>query len=429
MAPLKVLIVGSGITGPSLGFWLSKLDCDITIVERFPDLRASGQQIDIRGEGRTIMRRMGIEPAVRAKVVDEPGLAFIDEQGNLKAYFEANKTGQGRQSLTSEFEIMRGDFVRILYEHTKDKCKYIFGTSVDDFENRGDGVHVKFSDGSEDDFDLMVGADGQGSRTRRRLFPGQDDSFHFLKLYLSYFTIPQTEKDNVTKAARAVFFPGDRTLFTRVDNSKTMQIYLGFYDRHLARNDLEQATRAGDVQKQKQLWYDIFKGAGWEVPRILDGMMNAPCANDFYGQQIGLVKTSKWYKGRVILLGDAGYCASPLSGKGTSIGLVGPYVLAGEIAKHAREGGSSSEGAAKFDIDAAFESYEKKFRPLINEVQNLPPGVPSLMYSKTKWGVWLRHFILGLITKLRIHKLIERFSSDDLGSKWKLPEYPELKYD
>lgn len=423
MAPLKVLIVGAGITGPSLGHWLAKLGCDITIVERFPDLRTSGQQIDIRGEGIAVMRRMGIEPAVRAKVVDEPGLQFIDDHGNVKAYFEANKSGHGRQSLTSEFEIMRADLVRILYDLTKDRCNYLFGTTVQDFENRGDAVHVTFSDGREDDFDLMVGADGQGSRTRRRLFPGTDEAFHFLKLYMSYFTVPQTDKDKATKAARVLLNPGSRAIFTRIANPNTMQVYLAVYDRHLKMHDLEKATRAGDVERQKEIWYDIFKGIGWEAPRILDDMMHSPVAKDFYGQQIGQVKLDKWHKGRVVLLGDAAYCPSPVSGKGTSIGMVGPYVLAGEIAKQVKQGGSG----AKVDVDAALESYDKVFRPLIGAAQSLPPGAPSIVYAETQWGVRLRWFVFALITKLRIHKLLERFSTDNFGGDWKLPDYPELK--
>lgn len=422
MAPLKVLIVGGGITGPSLGFWLSKLDCDITIVERSPDLRASGQQIDLRGEGVAVMRRMGIESAVRAKVVDEPGTAFIDEHGNVKAFFGANKSGQGRQSITSEFEIMRGDLVRILYDQTKDRCKYLFSTTVEDFENRGDGVHVKFSNGKEDDFDLMVGADGQGSRTRRRLFPEAPQDFTFLKLYLSYFTVPQTDKDKATKAGRILLLPGDRAIFTRVDNPNTMQVYLAYYDRRLTRHDLEQAARTGDVETQKKIYHDLFQDVGWEVPRILDNMMNSPVAKDFYGQQIGQVKVDQWHKGRVLLMGDAGYCASPVSGKGTSIGMLGPYVLAGELARHTQPGG-------KMDVDAALVSYDRKFRPLIDEAQKLPRGVPAIAYAETKWGVWIRYVVLGLIVKLGIHHLLARFGSDNFGGQWKFPDYPELKID
>lgn len=430
MAPLKVLIVGGGITGPALGFWLAKLnyDIEVTIIERSPDLRASGQQIDLRGQGVTVMRRMGIESAVREKVVDEEGSRFFDPNGRLKAVFEANKTGQGQQSLTSEFEIMRGDLVRILYDMTKDSCKYVFGTTVDDFEQRGDGVHVKFSDGQEGDFDLLVGADGQGSRTRRRLMgPEAEDPFKFLNLYLCYFTIPKTEEDE--NYADIQLLPRNRVIGTRVDNPKTTQVYLGVLDSKSELVDLEQATRTGDVKKQKQIWADMYKDAGWKAPRAMDGMLNSPEANDFYGQKIGQVKMEKWSKGRVILLGDAAYCPSPITGKGTSLGLIGPYVLAGELSKQlAQSGAAASSADHGRAIDAAFESYEKLFKPFVDSTQTLPPGVPTIAYAEGEWGVWFRNFLLGLVSTLRLHKLATYFSSDEWGG-WNLPDYPELKYE
>lgn len=424
MAPLKVLIVGGGITGPALGFWLSKIDCDVTIVERSPDLRASGQQIDIRGQGVTVMHRMGIEPAVRAKVVDEGGVRFLDEQGNVKALFEANKTGQGRQSFTSEFEIMRGDLVRILYGVTKDTCRYVFGTSVEGFEQRGDGVHVRFSDGAEGDFDLVVGADGQGSRTRRRMLgPDAEDKFCWLGLYFSYFTVPKTDRDE--KYATTLLLPRRRVVSTRVDNPKTTQVYLGVLDPSAEFKEMEEAMKAGDVKKQKAIYADLFKDVGWEVPRLLDGMLNSPEADDFYNQKIGQVKMDRWSKGRVVVLGDAAYCPSPMTGKGTSCGLLGAYVLAGEISKHLG-GDAADRGQA---VDAAVASYEAVLRPVIEKVQKLPPGVPGLVYSEGPWGVWLRNWIFSWMAWLRIDKLVQRFSSDDFAGGWKLPDYPGLKYE
>jgi 2-polyprenyl-6-methoxyphenol hydroxylase-like FAD-dependent oxidoreductase len=121
MAPLKVLICGGGIAGPSLAFWLSKLDYDITIMERSPSIRANGQQIDLRGQGVQVMKKMGIEQAVRAKAVDEQGIQYVDPEGRRTAFIAANKSGKGRQSATSEFEIMRGDICHILYDLVKDK--------------------------------------------------------------------------------------------------------------------------------------------------------------------------------------------------------------------------------------------------------------------------------------------------------------------
>ncbi|KAJ4402344.1 hypothetical protein N0V82_010790 [Gnomoniopsis sp. IMI 355080] len=434
MAPLKVLIIGGGITGPALGFWLAKLQCDITILERSPDLRASGQQIDIRGQGVTCMRRMGLERDVRDKVVDEQGFKLIDIHGRTKALFEANKTGRGKQSMTSEFEIMRGDLVRILYGKTKDTCRYLFGTTVEDFEQRGDGVWVKFSDGKEEGFDLVVGADGQGSRTRRKMLgPDATDAFKSFNLYLCYYTVPKTDKDE--NYAVALLLPGRRVVSTRVDNPKTMQVYLGVMDPNAELTELEEAARTGNMEKQKAIYLDMFKDAGWETPRLLDGLKKDALAKDFYGQRVGQVRMDKpWSKGRVVLLGDAAYCPSPVSGVGTSLGLVGPYVLAGEIAKQLRQSSKDGSSSATTEdhgrvVDAALDSYEKVLRPFVETTQKLPPGVPGIVYAETEWGVWIRNFIFGLFSTLRIDKIISRFSSDDFGGGWKLPEYPELKYE
>lgn len=420
MSPPKLLVVGGGITGPAVGYWLSKLDYDITIVERAPDLRASGQQIDLRGEGLTVMRRMGLEPAVRAKIVDEQGLQLIDKKGEVKAFFPANKTGKGKQSASAEFEIMRGDLVRILYDVTRDKCKYVFGTSVVGLDQHGDGVHVRFSDGREDDFDLVVGADGQGSRTRRMAWgPDADDPFNSLRTYMAYYTVPKTETDPNT--FRWLTLPGRRAVMTRVDNPKTLQVYLAHNNPDC--REFEDAIRSGDVRQQKAVWAELLKDVGWEVPRLLDGLLNSPLADDFYFQKLGQVKMDKWSRGRVVLAGDAAHCPSPLTGKGTSLGLVGAYVLAGEISEHLGDG--ADRGHA---IDEALLSYDRTLRPCVVEGQKLAWGVPEIVYPETEWGVWLLHIIVGLVSKLHIAKLFEWLSTDDgFAGDWKLPDYPKLK--
>ncbi|KUI64002.1 hypothetical protein VM1G_10785 [Cytospora mali] len=387
MSPLTVLIIGGGITGPALAFWLSKLDCAITIIERAPNLRSSGQQIDLRGEGVTVMRRMGLEPAVRAKTVDEQGMQLIDNKGEVKAFFKANKTGKGKQSFTSEFEIMRGDLVRILYDVTKDKCTYRFGTSIEDIDQHGNGVQMERK-ATLGNFDLVVGADGQSSRTRRRTWgPDTNDSFHFLRLYLAYFTAPKTEQDPTT--FRWFTIPGRRALQTRVDNPKSLQVYLAHLNSDC--KEMEEALRQGDVKRQKVVWADLFKDAGWEVPRLMDAMLNSPLADDFYFQKIGQVKMDTWFRGRVVLAGDAAHCPSPLTGKGTSLGLIGAYVLAGELSNYLSDG--EDHGQA---IDAALVSYDRTLRPCVEKAQELAWGIPDLAYPETEWGVWLLQLIMGI---------------------------------
>lgn len=419
MAPLKVLIVGGGIAGPALAFWLHKLDCDITIVERAPALRATGQQIDLRGEAITIIRRMGLEPAFRARIVDEQGFQFIDDKGEAKAFIQANKTGQGRQSVTAEFELMRRDIVEIFYDAVKDKCKYVFGTTIEEVSQRGDGVHVRFSDGSAGDYDLVVGADGQNSRTRRRTWgPGAEDPFHFLNLYVAYFTVPNTA-DQGPKVFKWLPLPGRRSVMARNDNPKTQQVYLGHLNPDS--KELEASLRTGDARRQKEAWAELLRDAGWEVPRFLDAMLNDPLADDFFFQKIGQVRLDKWYRGRVALVGDAAYCPSLLTGKGTSLGILGAYVLAGELSRHLGVGADQGEA-----VDAALASYDRTFRPCVEKAQEIPLGAPGILYPETSWGVWFLQLIAGLLVTLRIDKLFERFASDNVGGDWQLPDYPKL---
>src|SRR4051794_28466376 len=99
---LRVLIAGGGVAGQALAFWLTRGGHRVTVVERFPVLRAAGAQVDLRGQGIEAVRRMGLLGAVRDELVDEAGVAFVDASGRTKATIMANTSGRGRQTLTSE---------------------------------------------------------------------------------------------------------------------------------------------------------------------------------------------------------------------------------------------------------------------------------------------------------------------------------------
>lgn len=154
MAQLKVLICGGGIAGNTLAFWLTKLNHDVTIVERYSELRTTGLQIDLRGHGIEVLKRMGLNEGFRAHAAKEQGMSVVSSSGREWAYFPANKSGKGAQSFTSDYEIMRGDLTRLL--HGASKPRILFGTSIESFEEKDNAVHVVFSDGKTDQFDLYV---------------------------------------------------------------------------------------------------------------------------------------------------------------------------------------------------------------------------------------------------------------------------------
>ncbi|KAF4454956.1 hypothetical protein F53441_2613 [Fusarium austroafricanum] len=405
MSSLKVLICGGGCAGPALAFWLARLGHHVTIVERFPALRATGAQIDFREQGIETLKRMGIIDAVRSKLVDEDGVAFVDSNGNVFGTILANKSGKGAQSLTSEYEIMRGDIVRLMYDATKDNVTYVFGKTVDKFEQDERRVLAHFSDGSSDTFDILVGADGQGSRIRKAILPeGAPEPYRRLGLHTAYYFIPHEEGDN--SICRSYAPGGGRLIFRRTHNPTETQVYLNLKD------DSPETTsiHKGSVEQQKESWTQRFKGAGWQTDRFLDGMKST---ENFYSHECVQVQTSTWHKGRVVLLGDAGYCPSPFSGMGTTLSFVGAYVLAGEISKNPD------------NLPLAFRNYDKTLRPFVDEVQNIKIWAIRAFIPETQLGVMILRWVGWLICVLRIPDLISRFMSEEKGG-WPLPKYPSL---
>lgn len=406
MAPLKILICGGGCAGPALAVWLARSGHQVKIVERLPALRASGAQIDLRAQGIEVIKRMGLLDVIRTKVVDEAGVSFVDAQNRSKATILANKSGKGAQSLTSEYEIMRGDLVRILYDATKANVEYTFGKTAEHFEQYDDRVVVHFSDGQTDTFDLVVGADGQGSRVRKAILPDDaPDPFRRLNIYMAYWIVPRTETDN--NLGKFYNIPGGRIIMCRSHNATETQVAFTFMDDS---KELRSIPRA-PIEQQKEFWAQKFHGTGWQADRFIEGMKTT---ENFYCQEIVQVRTDTWYKNRVVLLGDAGYCPSSFSGMGTTASFVGAYVLAGEINRNAE------------DIPLAFANYEKTLRPFVEEIQNVNPSLLRLGFPQTQLGISILHFVAGMLCFFRIPELVTRFSSEERGC-WKLPDYPELR--
>ena len=118
MSNLRILVTGAGIAGPTLAFWLARAGAHVTVVERAPVLRAVGQNVDIRGAGLEVIRRMGLRDIVNENMTNEEGIAFVDGDNRIKAKFGVDHSGKG-ESFTSDTEILRGKLAVILYDATK----------------------------------------------------------------------------------------------------------------------------------------------------------------------------------------------------------------------------------------------------------------------------------------------------------------------
>jgi len=396
MTGKRVLISGAGVAGPALAYWLSRYGWEPTVIERSPSLRATGQNVDVRGAGREVARRAGIEDLIRAATTGEQGTRFVDTRGKVRGSFPAGTSDTA--GATAELEILRGDLARILVEQT-DWVEYVFGDRITAVRDTGDSATVSFETGSDREFDLVVVADGINSATRRIVF-GDEPVVHPLNMYVSYFTIPRAAGDDGW--ALWCNATGGRAMTLRPDNQGTTRATLSFLSGPRGYERLPLA-------EQKAVLRRTFADAGWQAPRMLSGMDDA---DDLYFEFLGQVRAPRWSSGRVALLGDAAYCASPISGMGTSLALVGAYVLAGELASHPEHGD-------------AFAGYERIMRPYVEQAQKLPPGAPRVANPKSKAGLAVFHAVLRLLSSRAFTGLGAKFFTPP-ADRIELPDYGRL---
>ncbi|MDD1139692.1 FAD-dependent monooxygenase [Pseudomonas sp. TNT2022 ID233] len=370
MKPQKILVTGASIAGPALAYWLSRQGMDVTVVERAPAFRDGGQTIDVRGAGREVVRRMGLEDLIRANTTHEQGIAFVDRNNQTKAFIGVDAfDGDGP---IAELEILRGELAKLLIQHSEDRVTYRFGDSIEAIKDDGEQVHVRFEQGGEQVYDLVIVAEGIGSTTRNQVF-GDEVKRRPLDLYTAYFTVPRQPSDG--QVMRWHNLPGGRCVCLRPDNLGTTCAFLSFQQAPSGYEKLAQ-------DEQKSLLKKLFADAGWETPRVLAALDDT---TDLYLEAVGQVKMPRWSKGRIALLGDAAYCASPISGMGTSLGLCGAYVLAGELGRHA-------------DHRRAFAAYEALMRPFVAQAQSVPKFAPRLASPHSRLGIALGHAVLRMAT-------------------------------
>ncbi|KAI1426389.1 hypothetical protein F5Y12DRAFT_713118 [Xylaria sp. FL1777] len=422
MPPLKILISGGGIAGNALAFWLSKIGHDITVVERFPSLRDTGLQLDLRGHGIEVMKRMGLKEAFEAQVAPEKGMQLVDKNGRRRAFFPATAPGEGVQNFTTEFEIMRGDICRILHDAAvKHGTKFVFGTSIEKLDDRGSSVAVSFADGKNDSFDLVVGADGLNSRTRKMMLgPGVKDGLRPLDGVVSgYFTMPRPMREGEDYLATVYMAPGNRGFMIRRSNPEKLQVYIG------GKTDAFDNVPRGDVKAEKAVMTEMMRGAGWETETFVQAMNTD---NDFYLERMALVKLDRWFRGRVVLVGDAAWCPTANTGMGTTSSIVGAYILAGEIGRHCGRGTRKLAGKSNTgdNIAKALASYDTKFRPFMDQVQKGIGEGSGWGYSllSSAFGVSLVYVFASVVSFFRVN--VGAMMLKEQVKDWDLPDYEEL---
>jgi 2-polyprenyl-6-methoxyphenol hydroxylase-like FAD-dependent oxidoreductase len=369
----SVLISGASIAGPALAYWLDRYGFDVTVVERAPSVRSGGYPIDVRGTATDVLERMGLLPLVQAEHIDSRGLTFVDAEGRVIGtipVYDLTNNQAGR-----DVELPRGALTTLLYELTRERpIHYRFNDSIETLRDDGSGVEIQFRSGDRCRYDVVIGADGLHSRTRRLVFGPEEQFNHYLGRCFNIFSMPN---DMGLSHGGIVYSEAGRSAGAyAVRNSKDVFVFLVF-----ASDDPSFGAHA-DAEEQYKRTAAVFAEGGWEVPHLLAAMRHA---GDLYFDTVSQIRMPAWSSGRVALVGDAAFAPSFLSGQGTSMALVGAYVLAGEL-------------AARDDPSQAFAAYERMTRPFVEANQALAiEGNGSFLLPRTPQEVETRNRALAAL--------------------------------
>lgn len=388
----NILISGAGIAGTTLAFWLKKFGFNPTIIEISPTLREGGYAIDFMGAGYDVAEKMGIIPLLEKADINVSKVGFVDTNNNEKGsmnYAKIKKLMHNRA-----FTLLRSDLAKVIYENLNNEVEIIFGDVIEKIEQTKENIIVTFRSGKSRSFDLLVGADGLHSIVRNLTFGSEEQFEKYYGYYTSSFTL-----ENYSPKDRAFLMcnvPGKQAAVYAYSDEKTATFFVFAspdklkYDHH-------------DVNKQKQILKDEFMNMGWKCPEILSRIDSSP---DFYFDSISQIKMDNWSKGRVTLVGDACYCPSLLSGKGSTLAMTGAYILAGELKQ------------ANGNYEIAFKNYEDLFKPFISKKQKSAQGFAKSFIPKSNFGIWVRNQALKLMSLSLISKLyLNQFNDKELTMK------------
>jgi len=339
---MKILISGASFAGLCTAYWMNKLGYQVTIVEIASGLKKGGTPVNILENTIAIVKRMGLLDQIVANQLHMKSMSFKNANDVTERIDYRQETQAERGEV--EYEIERDFLLNLLYDTVKDHTTFIFGDSITALNETTEQMEVSFKNAPPQAFDLVFGCDGIHSAVRKHWFGDETEFSHFLQ---TYFSISIVDKLLIPENTTQMYSEPGKTVMLNAYNNKT-DICLAFYSEREFPYDYR------NEQQMRDIMLDHFKGTRWRTAELFEEMKNT---TSFYFDKLCQLKMPSWTKGRVALVGDAGYCASPAAGRGGSLAIDGAAALADAFEQ------------CNGNYERAFQEYNKRFRPFIEEVQ------------------------------------------------------------
>jgi 2-polyprenyl-6-methoxyphenol hydroxylase-like FAD-dependent oxidoreductase len=338
----RVLISGAGFAGLTAAFWMNRLGYAVTVVECSKGLKMGGSPVDIKEGTVGIVERMGLLTRIQALSLKPKAIDFLDAGGRRLAKMPAPDAETPDR--TPEYEVERDILLQMMFDEVKDNVEFLFDDSIARVDESADEVVVTFRSAQIQSFSLLFGCDGNHSAVRRMCFGEESVYSHFLQ---NYFSITIVDKLLIDKDTAQMYNVPGKVAMLNAYNNKTDIIFCFFSEQEIPYSYRDQ-------EEQRAIILQRFKDEGWRTHELLDELSH--CRN-FYFDKMCQIRMPSWTKGRVALVGDAAYCASPAAGMGGSLAIVGATALADAFEKNPG------------NFEAAFQEYNESLRPFIKDVQ------------------------------------------------------------
>jgi 2-polyprenyl-6-methoxyphenol hydroxylase-like FAD-dependent oxidoreductase len=386
---MKVLISGASVAGPALAYWLGRNGCDVTVVERAPQLRQGGYAVDFRGPAHlSTLARMGVLADLEAVQTHGGAMRFINPAGRTRLFLPAEFAG-------GELEVRRADLSRILSDHCGENVRFRFGDSITALVQHPARVEVAFAQGAPETYDFAFGADGIHSNVRRLAFPGAD-----FERPLGYGI--------ASWDAPGLAAPEGETLCCNVPGRMLGIQPAGRHGASAGVWAMFVAPKAEidrrDAAGQHRLLHGLFAGMGWRAAELLATLEGA---DDLYFNTLSRALVPTWSAGRVALVGDASGGTS-IGGMGTGSAIVGAYVLAGELL------------ATPGDHQGAFRRYQDRVAPYAEASSVNGESSGRFIAPATATGLWARDALMAC-PPIKAWMIRE---AGRTGAAIALPDYP-----
>lgn len=392
---MRVLIVGAGIAGTTVAYWLQQAGHVPTLLERAPALRQGGYLIDFWGSGFDIAERMGIVPRLLEAGYQFTEARDVADDGGTIASLDPRRflAGAGGRYVS----ILRADLAAAIYDALDDSVETIFGDTLRSLTETEHCVHVDFEHAESREFDLVIGADGLHSRVRELVFGVEAGFERDLGIAVAAFdVVGHPHRDELMALMHAEV--GFQAIRASLRDDVTM-FMLTF--RH------QGPIPYGDEAAARDLLRSHMAGAGWEMPIFLDEL---PQARSLYLDRASQIRMPQWTMGRVALIGDAAASPSLLAGQGSALAMASAYVLAAELA------------ATPDDHPRAFAAYQRRLMPMMETKQDAARGLGLAFAPPTRMHLVLRRALMRLMGFPPVANLVMGRSLQDPID---LPDWPK----